>query len=177
MLTIPIERITLILNRASEVESAGLVESEAQAETETEEADDESAVEAFAAPAQRSLIATLETLNRDELYELLALAEIAGFDGAPGSWESAMARAQVTAADDAIEQLARILVLSDAVEVGLERLGYERAERKTGHAATVTRANPPARTAARRAKTKARATAATKPKTKARRAAPRRRHH
>ncbi|MDE2166938.1 MAG: DUF3775 domain-containing protein [Alphaproteobacteria bacterium] len=128
MLTIPIERITLILDRASEVEPADLIESEVQAETETGEAGDESVEEAFVTPAQRLLIAALETLNNDDLYELLALAEMAGFEGSPGSWDSAVRRARLTAAEDAVDHLVRILVLSDAVEVGLDRLGYDLAD-------------------------------------------------
>lgn len=177
MLTIPIERIALILNRASEVEPADVIESEVQAEAETEETGGESAEDAFATPAQRSLIAVLETFNPDELYELLALAEMAGFDGAPGSWESAMQRAQTTAADNAVEHLVRILVLSDAVEVGLERLGYARAECKVERATTGTQAKPPAKTVAPTTKPKAHAAAAAKPKTKAKRPARRRRRH
>lgn len=128
MLTIPIERITLILDRASEVEPADLIESEVQAEAEIEETADKNMAEAFATPAQRSLITALETLNDDELYELLALAEMAGFEGSPGSWDSAVRRARLTAAEDAVDQLVRILVLSDAVEVGLDRLGYDLAD-------------------------------------------------
>ena len=128
MLTIPIERITLILNGASAVELTDVIESEVQAEAEAEETGDDSAEEAFATPAQRSLIAALQTLSPDELYELLALAEMAGFEGSPGAWDSAVQRAQTTAAEDTIERLVRILVLSDAVEVGLDRLGYDLSE-------------------------------------------------
>jgi hypothetical protein len=128
MLTIPIERITLILDRASEVEPADVIESELQAEAEAENAGNDSAEETFATPAQRSLIETLEALTQDELYELIALAEMAGFDGSPDSWTSAIQRAQATAAEDAVEHLVRILVLSDAVEVGLGRLGHGAAE-------------------------------------------------
>jgi hypothetical protein len=37
-------------------------------------------------------------------------------------------RARLTAAEDAVDHLVRILVLSDAVEAGLDRLGYDLAD-------------------------------------------------
>jgi hypothetical protein len=180
MLTIPIERITLILDRASAVEPADVILSEAQAEAETEDTGDGSEEAEFATPAQQSLIEVLETLTQDELYELLALAEMAGFDGGSPSWQSALARAQATAADDAVEHLVRILVLSDAVEVGLDRLGYgTAAERKRrpaqrARAAKTVKAAAPAR-AKPRPQSRAKARPRTRTTTKARSAVRRKR--
>jgi Protein of unknown function (DUF3775) len=180
MLTIPIERITLILDRASAVEPADVILSEAQAEAETEDTGDDGEEAEFATPAQQSLIEVLETLTQDELYELLALAEMAGFDGGPPSWQSALARAQATAADNAVEHLVRILVLSDAVEVGLDRLGYgaaaepKRRPAQRAQAAKTVKAAAPAR-AKPRPQSKAKARPRTRTTTKARSAARRKR--
>jgi hypothetical protein len=178
MLTIPIERITLILDRASAVEPADVILSEAQTEAEIEETGGDDGEAEFATPAQQSLIEVLETLTQDELYELLALAEMAGFDGGQPSWQSAMARAQATAVDDAVEHLVRILVLSDAVEVGLDRLGYGTAAgpkyrpAQRAHAAGTVTAAAPVRAKLRprsRAKARPRVRTTTKARSAARR--------
>ena len=180
MVTIPIDRIALILDRASAVEPADVILSEAQTEAEIEETGDNGGEAEFATPAQQSLIEVLETLTQDELYELLALAEMAGFDGGQPTWPSAMARAQATAADDAVEHLVRILVLSDAVEVGLDRLGYgiaaepkRRPVQRTQAARTV-KAAAPAR-AKLRSQSRAKARPRIRTTTKARSAARRKR--
>lgn len=124
MLTIPIERITAILDRASDVEPADLIASEVAADSEN--ADQEIADEAGAGEyARRALFETLERLSQGELYELLALAELAELDDISSAWSAAMQRARDISAEDVIARLARALVLSDAIEVGLDRLGYD----------------------------------------------------
>ncbi|MDE2230272.1 MAG: DUF3775 domain-containing protein [Alphaproteobacteria bacterium] len=131
MLTIPIDRIAVILGRASDVEPADVITGDVAAALESS-SDRRTEEEFFGnAPARRALIDALESLTPDEIYELLALSEMAAFDGSAESWNSAVQRAQAIAADDAIDRLVHVLVLSDTVEVGLDRLGYDvPAERK-----------------------------------------------
>jgi len=122
MLTIPIDKIAVILNQASDVEPAAVIAREIAAAFDG--ANDERTEDVLAnAPARQVLIDTLDGLTTDEAYELLALAELAAFDGDTESWSAAVQRAQAIAADDAVSRLLRILVLSDAIEVGLDRLG------------------------------------------------------
>ncbi|GEM_PF-5361340 len=123
MLTIPIERIALILDRASDVEPADVIASEIA--TDFGRGDDEESDQPLGdARARRRLVETLERLTSKEIYELLALAELADFDGPAASWDAAFQRALDMAAPDALSRLVHVLVLSDAIEVGLNRLGY-----------------------------------------------------
>jgi hypothetical protein len=123
MLTVPIDRITMLLEQASQVGSEPAEETE-ETETETGEA----VAEDFAdLPAYRELTAMLDEFTPAELYELLALAAI-GAEDAEQSWEAAVAQAQSVAADEAVAELARILVVTDAVENALDRLGYTVSE-------------------------------------------------
>jgi Protein of unknown function (DUF3775) len=124
MLTIPFDKIAIILNQASDVEPADVVAAEVAAAFEG--ANDERSEDALAGtPGRQALVETLEGLTTEEVYELLALAELAAFDRDTDSWNAAVQRAQAITTEDAIDRLLRSLVLSDAIEVGLDRLGYD----------------------------------------------------
>jgi hypothetical protein len=121
MLTMPVDRITILLEQAAEIElppSDDTAESEAEGESDgldTALADD---------PAYRELTDALEGLTLPEVYELLAVAILGESDDAEGAWEQAVQEAQTIPAADALDELASVLVLTDAVEIGLDRLGY-----------------------------------------------------
>lgn len=125
MLTMPIDRITMLLEQASLVGSASAEDSE-ESETETvDETESGGAVEEFAdLPGYRELTVMLGDLTAEEVYELLALAAIGSGELADDSWEGAIAQAQSVAADEAVSELARVLVATDAIENALDRLGY-----------------------------------------------------
>jgi len=129
MLTIPFDKIAVILNQASDVEPAEVVAAEVAVAFDG--ANDERSEDALTgAPGRQALVETLEGLTTEEVYELLALAELAAFDRDTDSWNAAVQRAQAIAAEDAIDRLLRSLVLSDAIEVGLDRLGYDVPEER-----------------------------------------------
>jgi len=151
MPTIPIDKISVILNQASDVEPADVIAREIAATFDG--ANDERAEDVLAgAPAQRALVETLEGLTTDEAHELLALAELAAFDRDTASWGAAVQRAQAIAADDAVGRLLRILVLSDAIEVGLDRLGLDVPEKPK---AEVTKKGKKPKASTRKAKPRA----------------------
>jgi len=120
MLSVPVDRITMLLEQASQVGSEP-----AENEAETGEA----TAEDFAdLPAYRELTAMLDEFTPEELYELLALAAIGAGEIAEEAWDEAVTRAQATAAEEAVAELARILVVTDAIENALDRLGYTVSE-------------------------------------------------
>jgi hypothetical protein len=125
MLTMQIDRITMLLEQASQVEfeqEDDAAETEAEMEPEDENEDVEEDLAAL--PAYQELTVMLEGLTLEEVYQLLAVAVIGGSDDAEDSWDLAIERAQAVAAEDALAELARILIATDAIESGLGRLGY-----------------------------------------------------
>ena len=121
MLSVPVDRITMLLEQASQVGSE-------PAESEAETGEAETGEDFADLPAYRELTAMLDEFTPEELYELLALAAIGAGEIAEESWNEAMARAQSTAAEEAVAELARILVVTDAIENALDRLGYTVSE-------------------------------------------------
>lgn len=121
MLSVPVDRITMLLEQASQVGSE-------PAESEAETGEAETGEDFADLPAYRELTAMLDEFTPEELYELLALAAIGAGEIAEESWNEAVARAQSTAAEEAVAELARILVVTDAIENALDRLGYTVSE-------------------------------------------------
>jgi hypothetical protein len=119
MLSVPVDRITMLLEQASQVGSEPAESETGEAETGEDFAD---------LPAYRELTAMLDEFTPEELYELLALAAIGAGEVAEESWNEAVTRAQATAAEEAVAELARILVVTDAIENALDRLGYTVSE-------------------------------------------------
>ncbi len=127
MLSVPIDRIAMLLEQASQVGSDfGDEPDETEDEGESEGTQISADAEDLADhPAYRELTVMLDEFTPEELHQLLALAAIGTGDVNEDSWDMAMARAQSVAADEAIPELARILVVTDAIENALDRLGYE----------------------------------------------------
>ncbi|HYM04471.1 MAG TPA: hypothetical protein VET85_16070 [Stellaceae bacterium] len=125
MLTMPISRISVLLEQASEVEIAP--EGEAPEGEEMIRAEDESDIrkdDLADAPSFRKLTPLLGGLTSAEVEGLLAVALIGDSDSADMSWDTAVRRAQSLADGDAPNELLHYLVLTDAIDVGLGRLGY-----------------------------------------------------
>lgn len=129
MLIMPLDKVTILLEQASGVEISPLDEvSENEAADEGDDASEGLEEAVAASPAYRALAETLRDLSPLEVYELLAVAIMGEADDAEDSWKLAVQRAQAVAAEDAVDELARILVLTDAIEIGLDRLGYSLEE-------------------------------------------------
>ncbi|HUC19370.1 MAG TPA: DUF3775 domain-containing protein [Acetobacteraceae bacterium] len=127
MLSVPIDRIAMLLEQASQVGSdfedePDEIEDEGESEGTQISQDTEDLADH---PAYRELTAMLDEFTPGELYQLLALAAIGSGDVSEDAWDTAMARARSVSADEAIPELARILVATDAIENALDRLGYE----------------------------------------------------
>lgn len=125
MLTIPSERIALLLERASEVwniPARNVSEDEPRRQTKGVTSE---LIEGLAeTPAYRELTVMVEELDPEEIYELLALAAIGDSDDLEEAWEIAVQHAETIAIEDAASELARLLVLTDSIETGLDRLEY-----------------------------------------------------
>ena len=122
MLIMPIERVAVLLQRAATVESEALDSDTGDLSEGLEDELDQMTLESG---GYRALRDTLEAFTPDELQELLALAALGEDDEAEISWDEALEKAQAIAAEDALDELARILILTDAIETGLDRLGYD----------------------------------------------------
>lgn len=126
MLTIPIDRIAALLAQASEIEigeDEDVPESGARAPADPEQAVNVEDVIVDMA-AYRELMDALEEFTPEELHELLAVAALGASDETDPSWDAAVEQARSIAEDEAVSEIARILVLTDAIETGLDRLGY-----------------------------------------------------
>ncbi len=126
MLTIPIDRITRLLEQASQIwtfpeyDTGGNVAAAlaARAGSDLEQALADTA-------AYRELAAMLNELTPVEVRELLTVAAIGAADESNDeSWALTLRDARVASTEEALSRLARLLVLTDAVENGLGRLGY-----------------------------------------------------
>jgi Protein of unknown function (DUF3775) len=128
MLTVPIETIADLLDKASLVELSVLemIEDEDLSETEAEEeaAPDEEEEEDNEDAAYRDLAAAIDRLPAAQIYELLTLAQLGAEESEADTWDEAAAEARAIPADVATEELIRTLVLTDAIETALEQLGY-----------------------------------------------------
>ena len=126
MLTIPIDRITRLLEQASQIWTfpeydtggnvAAALAARAGGDLEQALAD---------TTAYRELAAMLHELTPEEVRELLTVAAIGAADESDDeSWAVTLRDARLVPTEEALSRLARLLVLTDAVENGLDRLGY-----------------------------------------------------
>jgi Protein of unknown function (DUF3775) len=124
MLTISNDRIASLLDKALDVEVPDIIA----------EDDDEVTLEDLSAaleealsgdPAFRALAAAVGELSTDEAYELLAVAQIGEEDDdEPPDFDDALARVRAAVDEPPASGLLQILLMTDAIESGLERLGY-----------------------------------------------------
>ena len=125
MLTVPIEVIADLLDKASIVELSVLemIEDEDAAEGATADAGAGEEFEVDDA-AYRDLAAAIDALSADQVYELLTLAQLGAEESEAETWDEAAAEARAIPEDVTGEELIRALVLTDAIETALEQLGY-----------------------------------------------------
>jgi hypothetical protein len=128
MLTIPLDRVMELLDKAAEVEVPVLPIAEDETETigivDTEALDEVLAED----PAYQALVEALEALSPQELRELLALSLLTRNDAGAEEWQPMVQQAQAVPEDNTLEMLISALLLTDDIEQALERLGYAEAE-------------------------------------------------
>jgi len=123
MLTISLERVAELLDKAEEVE---LPEPAVRAEGAEAAVGEAEAVDELLAddPAYQALTAAVATLTASEAYDLLALAILAQNSADLDEWQAMLEQAREVPEDEVADQLVEILVLTDDIELALERLGY-----------------------------------------------------
>lgn len=122
MLTIPLDRLLALLDKASAVEIP------VPASSEDETAGHETGAplgEVLAGdPAYGEMMEAIGTLTPDEVYELLALGLLARNGAALDEWQAMVEQARATPEESAVDELVQTLLLTDEIEIALERLGY-----------------------------------------------------
>lgn len=123
MLTISIDRIGDLLDKASDVDVPQPV---LGGDTDEEKAPAVGGLaEALADdPAYRQFVEALAALTAGELYDLLALSLLARNDGSPDEWPTIAEEAREFPEETILDELACTLLLTDEIETALERLGY-----------------------------------------------------
>jgi hypothetical protein len=119
MLTMPIDRITILLEKVPDIDFAA---DEEALDEELDQADEDLQAALEATPAYRELVEALDEFTPEEARELLALAFFGSGDAEDAM--EAIEQARAVAEEEALPQLLRLLVLTDAIESGLERLGH-----------------------------------------------------
>ena len=122
MLTIPLDRLLALLDKASAVEIP--VPASSEDETAGDETDAPLGEVLAGDPAYGEMMEAIGTLTPDEVYELLALGLLARNGAALDEWQAMVEQAQATPEESAVDELVQTLLLTDEIEIALERLGY-----------------------------------------------------
>jgi hypothetical protein len=124
MLTISLDRLVDLLEKAAEVDIPETAITEEGAEEETELSAE--ALEEILAddPAYGDLVAAVERLTPEETDEVLALALLARNAASAEQWQAMVEQARAVPEDDSTDELLHALLLTDELETALEQLGY-----------------------------------------------------
>jgi len=126
MLTIPLEKLAFIVEKAREFE----VEVEPETPDEASDpADDRAGATAALQdlpdnPAEQELADALDGLNADERLDVVALMWVGRGDFEPDEWDQARAQAAESAEAPTARYLTGTPMLAEYLEEGLEELGY-----------------------------------------------------
>jgi hypothetical protein len=143
MITMPLETLALIIDKARESQAlAEDLDEEVEEEEEDELAEEEAASADEEAEEEvddefdededeeeldeEELEELLSDLSEDELAELAALAWIGSGEFEQGSWQEALSAARAKAEDQLIDDLLATAALGDLIERGLVSLGYKK---------------------------------------------------
>ena len=119
MLIISLDRVAELLDKAAEVQ----LPEPADVDDVTEAAAEASDRALTDDPAYRELEESIAALTPDEAYDLLALALLERNSADLGEWQTMLEQARAFPAEELPAQLAETLVLTDDIELALERLG------------------------------------------------------
>ncbi len=124
MLTISLDRLSDLLEKAAEIDLA-LPFSADEEETDATAAEEIAIDDAIDDPAYQELLQSLGALPPGEQYELMALALLARGDAGPDEWEAMLEQARALRDVDLVDELARVMLLTDEIEMALDRLGID----------------------------------------------------
>ena len=132
MLTIPLEKLAFIIEKAREFDA----ESAPVNENERADGDDEplEAIldESRSNPTYQELVASIESLNDDERDEIIALAWLGRGDFSKQEWREAKATAHERHNGREAQYLAGTPLLADYLEEAASQLGYSLEEFELG---------------------------------------------
>jgi Protein of unknown function (DUF3775) len=124
MLTISLDRLVDLLEKAAEVDipETAIIQDGAGEETEMSA----EALEEILAddPAYGDLVEAVERLTPEEADEVLALSLLARNDGSAEQWQAMVEQARAVPEAETTDELLRMLLLTDELETALEQLGY-----------------------------------------------------
>ncbi len=124
MLTISLDRLVDLLEKAAEVDIPETAITEDGAEEETEMSAE--ALEEILAddPAYGDLVEAVERLTPEETDEVLALALLARNAASAEQWQAMVEQARAVPEEETTDELLHMLLLTDELETALEQLGY-----------------------------------------------------
>ncbi|HXZ01845.1 MAG TPA: DUF3775 domain-containing protein [Stellaceae bacterium] len=122
MLTISLERMADLLGKAQKVELSEPIAAEDAAET-LEEA---CVIGEFPVddPAYQALSSAVAALTPEEARDLLALAFLEQNSAELDEWQAMVEQAHEIPEEEVADQIVEILLLTNDIELALERLGY-----------------------------------------------------
>ncbi|MEZ5829649.1 MAG: DUF3775 domain-containing protein [Dongiaceae bacterium] len=132
MLTIPLEKLAFIIEKAREFD----VEVAPVNENERTDGDDEDVAgildETRSNPTYQELVGSIDTLNDDERDEIVALTWLGRGDFSKNEWKSAIEAARERHNGREADYLAGTPLLADYLEEGVSQLGYSLEEFEIG---------------------------------------------
>jgi len=130
MLTIPLEKLAFIIEKAREFDV------EVAPVNENAEGDDEDVAEIFdetrSNPTYQELIGSIDSLNDDERDEIVALTWLGRGDFSKNEWRRAVAAAHERHNGREADYLAGTPMLADYLEEAVSQLGYSLEEFEIG---------------------------------------------
>jgi len=124
MLTIALEKVCFLIIKAREFDAKMEPEVPEPGDNPTDDADREVLFDYPDDPTVEEIRGFIESLNEDEIVEILALVWIGEGDYDVEEWESALADARDNPDERHPDALLSIPLLGDYLEEGLAELGY-----------------------------------------------------
>jgi Protein of unknown function (DUF3775) len=124
MLTISLDRLIDLLDKAAEIDMPETAHAEEGAQGRA--AGGVEGLEELLAddPAYGNLVEALDQLTPEEANEVLALALLTRNDASLDEWPTMLEQARILPDEATASELLRLLLLTDELELALERLGY-----------------------------------------------------
>ena len=124
MLSISVDRIMVLLDKAEEVSLLQPALADDEAEAEDNEIDEPIDLLMDNDPAYQTLRESVAALTPDEAYDLIALALLARSAADLDEWQAMREQARVIPVAELSEEVLETLVLTDDIQLALEILGY-----------------------------------------------------
>lgn len=130
MLTIALEKVCFLIIKAREFDAKMEPEVPEPGDNPTDDADREVLFDYPDDPTVEEIRGFIESLNEDELVDILALVWVGEGDYDIDEWQSALADARDNPDERRAEALLSIPLLGDFLEEGLAEMGYSCSDEK-----------------------------------------------